>query len=255
MGIGGFMKSGGFVLTLLTVTVICVPFGIEQIGEATGLFRFPVTRTVKGWLAPSSADGSGRAAVRPVDWERYRRDLEEFTSWADGRCVAVISQPRYDPVVIEVPVEKRSERRIWRVPVTGCTAAGPANGGKGYAFVSGFDRPVEEGAVIAPTQDRCGYEIVCIGERSVWLRAVFDTEGDATMGIVRFPEFTRVEGESLVRGKRRYVARDAFPLVSGGWLMVDSFLQPDGTVFKIIDENYREVASILCVIIGEKGGG
>ena len=107
--------------------------------------------------------------------------------------------------------------------------------------------------MIAPTHDRCGYEVVSVGERSSWFRVVYESEGDEPMGIVRFPEFTRIEGDALVRGNRKYAARDAFPLASGGWLMIDSFLPPDGVVFKIIDENYREVTSLLCIVIDEKG--
>ena len=107
--------------------------------------------------------------------------------------------------------------------------------------------------MIAPTQDRCGYEVVSVGERSSWFRVVYESEGDESMGIVRFPEFTRIEGDALVRGNRKYAARDAFPLASGGWLLIDSFLPPDGVVFKIIDENYREVTSLLCIVIDEKG--
>ena len=74
------------------------------------------------------------------------------------------------------------------------------------------------------------------------------------MGVVKFPEFTRMEGESLVKGNRKYVARDAFRLKSGGWLMIDSFMPPNGVVFKILNEHRREGASLLCVVIGEKGG-
>ena len=124
----------------------------------------------------------------------------------------------------------------------------------GYVFISGFDHPCEEGSLIAPSDELCGYEIVCIGERSVWFRAILEREGGSPMGIVKFPEFTRVEGESLVKGNRKYVARDAFPFTSGGWLMIDSFMPPDAVVFKILDENRREIATILCIVIGEKGG-
>ena len=143
---------------------------------------------------------------------------------------------------------------MWSVPVVSCTAGDPMGLKKGYVFISGFDQLFEEGAMIAPSEELCGYEIVFIGERSVWFRAVFDSEGDTKMGIVKFPEFTRVEGESLVRGNHRYVARDAFPLASGGWLMIDSFMPSDGVVFKILDEKRYVVASILCIVIGEKGG-
>ena len=74
------------------------------------------------------------------------------------------------------------------------------------------------------------------------------------MGIVKFPEFTRVDGKKLVRGKYKYSEHDAFLLSSGGWLMIDSFMPPDGVVFKILDERRNEQMTLLCVVIGEKGG-
>ena len=36
--------------------------------------------------------------------------------------------------------------------------------------------------------------------------------------------------------------------------MIDSFMPPDGAVFKILDESRGVIASILCIVIGEKGG-
>ncbi len=150
--------------------------------------------------------------------------------------------------------DEKPGRRIWPVSVTSCTAVDPVSGRKGYIYISGYGKPYDEGSVMAPSEDLCGYEIVFIGERSVWFRAVLDDEGDSRMGVVRFPEFTRVEGDCLVRGNRRYNARDAFPLKSGGWLMIDSFMPPDGTVFKILDEKKSVISTLLCVVIGEKGG-
>ena len=165
-----------------------------------------------------------------------------------------ITLPEFGEVEIEVEEEQKPERKMWAVPVASCTSGDAVDGGRGYVFISGFDRPFREGTLIAPSESLCGYEIVFVGERSVWFRAVFESEGDTPMGIVKFPEFTRVDGACLMRGSRQYVARDAFPMKSGGWLMIDSFMPPNGVVFKILDEHRREVASILCVVIGEKGG-
>lgn len=254
MGIREFTKSGAFVATVFALVVALVPFGLEEIGETTGLFKFQARKTLLGWFSFGKATLPYVQHSPPVDWERYRRDLEEFTKWAEGRSSAVISLSCDSQVItVEDEVEKPA-LRMWSVPVAGCTAGGPAGGKRGYVFISGFDHPFEEGTVIEPSDGLCGYEIVFIGERTVWFRVVFDVEENAPMGVVKFPEFTRVEGESLVRGNRKYSARDAFPLASGGWLMIDSFLPPDGTVFKILDENRRVVASILCIVIGEKGG-
>lgn len=258
MGIREFTKSGAFVAMVFVLVVVLVPFGIEQVAETTGLFSFPVKKTLTGWFAgmggrSSSTAGKGMVAAS-VDWERYRLDLEAFTKWVGGQDVADIFLPPPEEAIKVEEDEVEPERRIWPVPVVSCTAADPMGCKPGYVFISGFNRHFEEGSVIAPFEDLCGYEIVCVGERSVWFRAVFESEGDMPMGSVKFPEFTRVEGDSIVMGRRRYVARDAFPLKSGGWLMIDSFMPPDGAVFKILDENRCVVATILCVVIGEKGG-
>jgi len=253
MGPKEFTKSGAFAVTVFALVLALLPFGLEQVGETTGLFKFSAKGTVVGWFAGSAPAGQ-RAAVKPVDWERYRQDLGAFSQWADSQRSAVISLPR-EPVEIRViEREEAPERRVWAVPVASCTAGDPVGRKRGYVFISGFDRIFEEGAFIAPANDLCGYEIVSVGERTVWFRAVVESEGDVPMGVVKLPEFTRAEGEDLVRGNRKYVARDAFPLTSGGWLMVDSFLPPDGAVFKVLDENRRVVTTLLCVVIGEKGG-
>ena len=251
MGFREFTKSGAFVVLVFVLVVL--PFGLEEIGDATDLFKFPVKKTIRGWFTRSAPAGRD-ARVAAVDWERYRQDLEKFTQWAEDRSDAVISLLPHEFEVIEVREDDaKPERRVWLVPVMSCTAGDPMGRQKGYVFISGFDHPLKEGETIAPSEELCGYEIVCIGERSVWLRAVFESDEDVRMGITPFPEFTRVEGECLVKGNRKYVARDAFSLDSGGWLMIDSFLPPDGAVFKILDEKRREVATILCVVIGEKG--
>ena len=49
MSIKEFMKSGTFVLVAFVLVVALVPFAAEQIGETTGLFAFPVRKTLAGW--------------------------------------------------------------------------------------------------------------------------------------------------------------------------------------------------------------
>ena len=254
MGFGEFTKSGTFVLVLLAMVVVGLPFGVEQIGATTGFFSFPVTKTIKGWFAGPASAGRGGVAAKPVEWERYRKDLESFTEWAEGRRTARITPPPRIEDVIVLPKEEKPQRQIWSVPVTSCTAGNPVTGRKGYVFFSGFDRRFEEGDIIQPTAERCGYEIAFVGDRAVWLRAILDDEGDRPMGRVKLPEFRRVGNECLVIGTRQYVVRDAFPLESGGWLTIDDFLPPDGVLFKLRDERRDVVASILCIVISEKGG-
>ncbi len=253
MSVREFTKSGTFVAVVFALVVVLLPFGLEEIGETTGLFKFPVRKTISGWFSPPAAEKRGGDTFKPVDWERYRHDLEEFTKWADERRIVMIKLPT-EPIVIRVVEEvEKPKRRMWPVPVSGCTAGNPVTGTKGYVFISNCENMFREGSVLKPTEELCGYEIVSVGERTVWFRAVFNDD-DSPMGIMRFPEFTRVDGERLVLGRSEYVAGDAFQLPSGGWLKLESFMPPDGTVFKILDERKRVVATILCKVIGEKGG-
>ena len=129
MGFREFTKSGAFVVTVLALVVVLVPFGLEQIGEATDLFKFPVTKTIKGWFAGPAPVST--AVARSVDWERYRQDLETFSQWAEERESVVISLPR-EPAVIHVKeMKEESRRQIWRVPVVSCTAGDPAGRNRG----------------------------------------------------------------------------------------------------------------------------
>lgn len=257
MGLREFTKSGAFVAILFALVAVLLPFALEQVGDTTGIFSFPARKTVAGLFSFGGGGGGlprNRLVVKSVDWEIFRRDLESFTKWAEGRCVAAITLP---PPEIEFRVEEKElppVRALWSVPVASCTAAAPSGRKKGYVFISGFDHPFEEGSAIAPTDVLCGYEIVHVGERSVWFRAVFGDEDESPMGPVKFPEFSRVDGDCLVRGARKYVERDAFQLHSGGWLMLDSFIPPDGAVFRILDDRRRTAATLLCIVIGEKGG-
>ena len=254
MKIRELTKSGAFVAVVFALVLALLPFGVEQIGETTGLYSFPVTKRLRRLFAGETRPVRGAAAKAAVNWERYREDLEDFTRWAECRPATVVSLVPYEEPVAEVVEERKITKRLWPVSVVSCTADDPVALRSGYAFISGFGRCFEAGEIIAPSEELCGYEIVFIGERSVWLRAIFDSAGDAPMGVVKFPEFTRTDGDSIVRGNRRYVAGDAFELASGGYLAIDSFLVPAGVIFKILDENRREVATIVAIVIGEKGG-
>ena len=201
MGWRDLKNSGAAVAVIFALVVALLPFGLEEIGETTGLFDLPVKKTMAGLFAPSSRAAKGVAAYKAADWERYRQDLEEFTRWAEDQNAAVVFLPSHDAVVIVVEEDDdRAGRKVWLVPIASCTAGDHASGKKGYLFISGFDHPFEEGTVIEPSEGLCGYEIVFIGERSVWLRVVDGIEGYSPMGIVKFPDFTRVEGQTLVKG-------------------------------------------------------
>lgn len=90
MAIKDLTKSGTFVLTVLALVTVLVPFAAEQIGETTGLFEFPVTKKLKG-LFVSKAGVVAKTADLKVDWERQVKDLEAFSEWSQGLSDAKIS--------------------------------------------------------------------------------------------------------------------------------------------------------------------
>lgn len=100
MSIKELTKSGTFVLVLLALVVIGLPFAVEQIGEATGLFDFPATKWVKELFPSSGGRTAPSAASKSVDWERQLKDLKEFSDWADGLAEVKISIVR--PEVFQI---------------------------------------------------------------------------------------------------------------------------------------------------------
>lgn len=99
MSIKNVTNSGTFVLTVLVLVVVLLPFAVEQIGEATNQFRFPATKWVKGLFA-SKATVGGAGAPTKVDWEKQLNDLKAFSDWADGLAEAKISIVR--PEVFQI---------------------------------------------------------------------------------------------------------------------------------------------------------
>jgi len=256
MGFREFKKSGGLLAVVFLLIVVLLPFGVEQVGETTGLYKFQVIKTVKGWFAAPVPTKSAVATAAPVDWDRYRHDLKKLADYMNSQPDLAIT----NLIVEQVQPTNAAPQivralRIWRVPVSSCTAGDPFGAQKGSFSIAGFGGFFAEGSVIEPSEKLCGYETIFIGERSVWFRVVDAVSVQNLMGAVRFPEFTRIDGEFLLRGNRAYGENYRFPLtMSGGSLAIDSFLEPDGVIFKILDEQNQEIATILCIVIGEKGG-
>jgi len=101
MSVKELTRSSAFVVTLLALVAVGLPFALEEVGEATDLFKFPATKWVKGLFASTSA-ASAPKQVAKVDWERQVADLKAFSDWADGRAEAEIKIVR--------PVEFAVER-------------------------------------------------------------------------------------------------------------------------------------------------
>ena len=116
MSIKELTKSGPFVLALLLATVVGMPFGIEQIGETTGLFDFPATKWVKG-LFTSRTETSGSTNTAKVNWDNQVKDLEAFSKWADGLAEAKISivRPEMFQVVRADPNPATASHFSWKL--------------------------------------------------------------------------------------------------------------------------------------------
>ncbi len=99
MSIKEFTHSGTFVLMVLALIVVLLPFTVEQVGEATGLFSFPVIKTLKGVFSFKSS-GAVKKTVAKVDWDRQLKDIEDFSKWADNLSEVKISIVR--PEVFQI---------------------------------------------------------------------------------------------------------------------------------------------------------
>ena len=95
MSIKELTKSGPFILALLVAVVAGLPFGIEQIGEASGLFAFPATKWVKDFFT-SKSEAEGAKVINNSALEKQIQDLEIFQKWAEGRATVNITIVRPD---------------------------------------------------------------------------------------------------------------------------------------------------------------
>jgi len=352
MSVRELTKSAPFVLVLLLAVLIGLPFAVEQIGEATDLFRFPASAWVKGLFVSKPAGGGAREAAK-IDWERQRKDLEDFSKWAEGlgtARIAIVRPPEFQIVKVETdpvtssrcswrmellsdtldlnatqvrnklmlmcePADKvagaimtvkslsggkkgflvtadniRGEgrvglsydalppiyynvklRRMWFVPVASCRAAlAKREGREGYAsevFFPGMTQGLQEGSVISPGTDKCGYRILSISDRCVWFEAFYGVEpAEDSLPHGIWPDFSRVDtmaptpppGRLVFGASRCFWPGDAIKLPnSGAYLMVDDFLADasrtgHAVVFRLLDAAMRPVRDLLCVIVREK---
>ena len=101
MSIKEFTKSGAFVLALLVLVIVGLPFALEQIGDATGFFKLPTTKWVKGLFSSSDRRASTSSVEKSVDWNKQLEELKNFSEWADGREAVKISIVRPEVFQIE----------------------------------------------------------------------------------------------------------------------------------------------------------
>lgn len=116
MSIKDLKNSSAFVLTVLALVVVLLPFAAEHIGDATGLFDFPATKWVKGLFASKSTGGGSKESAK-VDWERQVKDFEAFSKWTEGLAEAKISIVR--PVTFQIvradPNPATASRFSWKL--------------------------------------------------------------------------------------------------------------------------------------------
>ena len=115
MSVKDLKNSGAFVVTVLALVVILLPFAAEQVGEATGLFDFPAMKWVKGLFASKS--GTSVKTPDKVDWDRQLKDIEAFSNWTDGLATAEISivRPEVFQVVRADPNPATASRFSWKL--------------------------------------------------------------------------------------------------------------------------------------------
>ena len=149
---------------------------------------------------------------------------------------------------------------IWLVPVASCRSAVP---GKYDAadFIPGMEKGLAEGAVISPSKGKCGYRVISISDRCVWFEALYgDEPPEGKLPRGPWPDFSRIDTISptpppgcLMLGKCHFWPGDAIKLPkSASYLMVDSFLDGKGVVFRLLDSTMRPNRELLCVIVREK---
>ena len=92
-------KSSTFILTLLVLVVLLLPFGVEQIGEASGLFKFPATKWVKGVFVAKKPAASTKMANK-ID---LKAELDALTKGLrDAEKIATVKIDIVRPEVFQV---------------------------------------------------------------------------------------------------------------------------------------------------------
>ena len=116
MSIKEFTKSGTFVLIVLALVVLLLPFAVEQIGDVTGLYRFRATKWFSELFSPKTSGGKVNK-VANADWERQLDDLKAFSEWADGQEEAKISivRPEVFQIVRAGPNPATDSSFSWRL--------------------------------------------------------------------------------------------------------------------------------------------
>jgi len=152
-------------------------------------------------------------------------------------------------------------RRLWLVPVASCRSAMEGRYDSAV-FFPGLEKGLPEGAVISPSDDKCGYRILSISDYCVWFEAFYGNEPTAdTMPHNIWPDFSRVDTMAptpppgrLIFGRNRcFWPGDAIKLPNSGYyLMVDDLLDGRAAVFRLLDSGMRPVRELLCVIVREK---
>ncbi|MGN0854792.1 MAG: hypothetical protein ACI4R9_04650 [Kiritimatiellia bacterium] len=115
MSVREFTKSSTFVILILLLVALLLPFAAEQIGEATGLWSVHPGKWLSGLFSPSA--GGPAPLSRRVDWNKQLGDLATFSDWAAGKSEAKISivRPEVFQIVRADPNPATAKRFSWKL--------------------------------------------------------------------------------------------------------------------------------------------
>lgn len=159
-------------------------------------------------------------------------------------------------------------RRLWLVPVASCRSAMKGRYDSAV-FFPGMEKGLPEGAVISPSEDKCGYKILSISDHCVWFEAFYGNEPSKdVLPHNLWPDFSRIDTMSptpppgrLIFGRNRcFWPGDAIKLPNSDlYLMLDDLIGGKAVVFRVlmrVGDKLRPIregnSELICVIVREK---
>jgi hypothetical protein len=183
------------------------------------------------------------------DLTSIRRDVAVFSDWLQGAPGAEIVIQRESVVVLTPPTHVRA---LWPVPVSGTSLSVDGN------WIAAVGCSVlKTGDVIGPSAALCGYQVLNITRRCVWLAAFYTDQPTDGLPTLKWPDIEGVH-TSLVKSEpnwvelRRGVAvhpRDALVFPSTGARMVLDRLWPNVVHFRYEPSDGGDHIDLMCVIV------
>lgn len=207
---------------------------------------------------PKDKVSYANVSVKPLDGEE-----KGFLVTVDGVRGAGkmgLSYKELPPTYYDVKL-----RRLWLVPVASCRSA-MKDRYESAVFFPGMEKGLPEGAVISPSDDKCGYRILSISDYCVWFEAFYgDEPPEDILPHSIWPDFSRVDtmkptpppGRLIFGRNRCFWPGDAIKLPnSGNYLKLDDLLAGRAAMFRMLGPDFRPIrkegSDLLCVIVREK---